>query len=295
MKTKILLLLMMLSSFVQAQISGPNSLACNQTATYSIASLAQCSQCYDWDASGNISITPSYSDMHNSVTIKAGSSSGSGTLTVTYFNETGCHTLSKAITVSCGSSSCCTPVLESYFICGGWHGGHGAVYINFTNCDRSSVSSIDWVVNGAVFNSGPLTGQSSGTTYGPGSPGNIASSCNSSFISVTATVHYNNGCPTVTVRQRILVESGPIRKNVIYPNPTKSEINIKLEALKSNNNLEIKIIDIPSGKQVYSKTVLKQDLKNEINIKGMDKYKYVKVLILDNGNVIEQSKVIIKQ
>jgi hypothetical protein len=303
MKKKDLLITLIFTLFsftVKAQITGPTTIHFNDQETYSIPNLGQCSQCYDWDETGDITIVSS--DMNNSVTIQAGNSAGNGVLTVTYFNETGCHEITLPITVECEGpgcdiielpGGCCIPTLDSYFICRGWLGGHGAVYIDFTgnDCDRRSVSSIDWVVNGAVFSSGPLKGQSSGTTFGAGSPGNIQSDCNR--IRVTATVHYNNGCPDVTLTENIDIGSGP-RKTIIYPNPTKSEINIDLFELKKMNEVEIKLFDLNTGKEVYSKKVLKSELNETITINRLDNYKSLKIVILNDGKIIKKSTILIE-
>jgi len=236
--------------------------------------------------------------MNNSVTIQAGSSTGNGVLTVTYFNETGCHELQRPITIECtgsngGNGNCCIPELDSYFICRGWIGGHGAVYIDFTgnNCDRNSVSSIDWIVNGAVFSTGSLAGQSSGTTFGAGSPGNIQSDCGR--INVTATVHYNNGCPDVTLTEIVDVDSGP-RRTIIYPNPTKSEINIDLFEFKKMNEVEVKIYDLNTGKEVYSKKILKSELNDTITINRLDNYKSIRIIIFNDGKIIKESTILIE-
>ena len=79
--------------YIQAQcvISGPDSLEVGSTGVYTIpSSLGQCSECYDWDiVSGNVSIVGT--DQNNSVTIQV-NGTGSFQLSVTYFDETGCHT-----------------------------------------------------------------------------------------------------------------------------------------------------------------------------------------------------------
>lgn len=96
-------LIFFLFSFIQSnsqcRISGSNSLTVGQIYTFSISSsLAQCSQCHDWDinnsnnsTSGNLQINGS--DMNNTVSITA-LSPGPFNINVTFFNETGCHTCS---------------------------------------------------------------------------------------------------------------------------------------------------------------------------------------------------------
>ncbi len=89
------LCLFSLHSYAQAgcDISGPTSMELNDTATFSIpSSLAQCSNCYDWDVS-NSNAQILTSDMSNSVQIKR-VGDGSFTVTVTYINENGCDSCS---------------------------------------------------------------------------------------------------------------------------------------------------------------------------------------------------------
>jgi len=294
-KQKLLTLAIILFAFyAKAQITGPITIQCGNQATYSISNLAQCSQCYDWDFSGDISIISS--DMNNSVTIQADNNAGSGTLSVTYFNESGCHQMSPInISIQCiPTPTCCEPELNSYFICHGWDGGHGAVYIDFTgnNCDRNSVSSIDWVLNGAVFSSGSLNGQSSGTTYGAGSPGNISSGSPSYGIYVTATIHYNNGCSDVTLYEDVDTDSCNDDGEIgIHPNPTKSKLIINGYDNKLNDNVRIKIYDLNNGSEIFNK---KLKYNKEINLKDFTSSKKVRVVIIDNNTIIKQSTIIIK-
>ncbi|PHS08111.1 MAG: hypothetical protein COA88_07395 [Kordia sp.] len=296
MKKTILFLFLITFSFgikAQCNISGPLTVMLGTSATFSIPNLAQCTECYDWDTlSSNISITSS--DMNNTVIISA-NSLGQAHLQVTYFDEEGCHTCDILFDVINGDpAGCCEPELNSYFICGGWksYGGHGAIYIAFPECDRTTVSSIDWVVNGANFISGPLTGSSSGTTYGPGSPGNI-DNLNCSVIQVQATVHYNNGCLSETLNETI-IPSSRVSENIIYPNPTSSEIKINLDSIKNKENITIKVIDIDSNQEVYNKRVSRLKDSNEITIGGLSKYRIVQVIILNNGKIVNQSKIMIK-
>ncbi len=302
MKKTIIFLFLIIFSFqvnAQCNISGPSTVNLGTSATFSIPNLGQCTQCYDWDVlSSNINITSS--DMNNNVTILA-TSIGQAHLRVTYFDENGCQTCDINFEVVPTPPVCCQPQLDSYFICRGWAGGHGAVYIDFTanNCDRNSVSSIDWIVNGAVFSTGPLTGQSSGTTYGPGSPGNIESGCNR--INVTATVHYNNGCPDVTLTEDVNIDSGPndndpytgFGKILIYPNPTTSNLNIDFSMLKDVKKLEVKLYELNTGKEIYSKKILKEEFNKNISINHLDNYDLLKVIILNDGKVIKKSIVLI--
>ncbi|MDC8000816.1 hypothetical protein POV26_07190 [Aequorivita todarodis] len=136
-------------------------------------------------------ITLAFSNTFNGATISANGVDG----------ILNCSDIENIIVGGCGSS-CCIPELDSYWICGGWPYGHGAVYIDFTGCDSSVVDRIHWQLSGAKFISGPLTGYSSGTTYGPASPGNIDGQCGVP-IHVTATVYYNNGCPTQTLEEDV--------------------------------------------------------------------------------------------
>lgn len=275
-------------------ITGPSTLASGSSATYSIPSVAQCSSCYDWDiVSGDASFLTS--DQSNSVTIKA-NSSNPFTVRVIYMSEDGCQPYGELIINPI--STCCQPELNSYFNCGGWeqYGGHGAVYIDFPNCDRTTVSTIDWVLTNAEFISGSLTGQSSGTTTGSGSPGNIANfNCNS--IQVKATVRYNNGCSTKVLYETIMPLSGPSKiKATVYPNPAKSEINVNLgsiDTMNPENNIEVKIIDINTGSEVFYQK-MKNNEKKELNVKGLENYNFLEVIILNNGKVLDQKRVIVK-
>ena len=295
-KTILFLILITFSYGVKAQcnISGPSTVALGTTGTFSIPTLAQCSQCYDWDILSN-NISQVSTDMNNTFTISA-NSLGQASLRVTYFDEIGCHTCDITFEVVPVPPACCEPELQSYFVCGSWkgYGGHGAVYIAFPNCDRNSVSSIDWVISGAIFISGPLSGSNSGTTSGHGSPGNI-DNLNCSNIQVQATVHYNNGCPSETLNETIIPSSRRrLSKNIIYPNPTSSEIMIELDSIKNKENLSIKLIDIDNNLEIYNKRVSKLNGKNEVTIGNLDKYRFIQVIILDNGKIIYQSKVIIE-
>lgn len=275
-------------------LTGPTSLASGSSATYSIPSVAQCTSCYDWDiVSGDASFLTS--DQNNSVTIRA-NSSGPFTIKVIYLSESGCQTYCEQI-INSSPSSCCLPELNSYFNCGTWeqYGGHGAVYIAFPDCDSNTVSTIDWVLSNAEFVSGSLTGQSSGTTTGSGSPGNIGNyNCNS--IEVQATVHYNNGCSSKVINETIIPLAGaPKKQATIYPNPAKSEINVNLGSLNNlspNNNLEVKVIEINTGREVYSQKV-KNNEKQELRIKGLESYNLLEVIIMNNGKVLNQKRVIV--
>lgn len=80
----------------QCIILGPAQFSVGQTVTFSVPfGTAQCTECYDWDinnsnltTSGNVQIIGS--DQSNTVSI-LGLSAGTFDLSVTYFDETGCH------------------------------------------------------------------------------------------------------------------------------------------------------------------------------------------------------------
>lgn len=288
----------LMSGYLSAQctnITGPDFLSSGQSGTFTISNSAQCSSCYDWDiVSGNATITSS--DQNQSVTIQSNTSS-SFKVKVTYFTESGC-------VVSCikecnPATSCTQPELNSYFVCDGWeqYGGHGAVYIAFPNGNTSTVQSIDWVLTNAEFVSGSLTGQSSGTTYGSGSPGNIANyNCNN--IGVQATVHYNNGCSPITITETIVPSPGTgggLKSSsvAIYPNPSKSQIEINMSSVENIKDVQVKIIDISTGKVVYTKLL---DGKSKIlNVSDLDKYSMLEVLFMKKQKVLFQKRVLVKQ
>jgi hypothetical protein len=70
-------------------ITGPTSMLVGQAYTFSVnAGSAQCTDCYDWDATASLMSIPG-SDQNNTVTINA-NSAGSGTVCVNYITETGC-------------------------------------------------------------------------------------------------------------------------------------------------------------------------------------------------------------
>ncbi|MEL6811379.1 MAG: T9SS type A sorting domain-containing protein [Bacteroidota bacterium] len=77
-------------------IDGPSTVTLGQTYSYSSNGNAQCSNCYDWDISGNANI--SGGDTANTVTINP-TAVGTFTLDLTFFNEGGCFTCTKTITV----------------------------------------------------------------------------------------------------------------------------------------------------------------------------------------------------
>jgi hypothetical protein len=137
-----------------------------------------------------------------------------------------------------------------------------------------------------------LVGFSSGTTYGAGSPGNI-NNLNCMSVQIQATVHYNNGCPNETINHTIHPSSRVVN-NIIYPNPTYSEVKVDLSSILDKGNLSIVIVDIDSGQEVYNKAVSKLNDSNEITIGGLNKYRFIQVMVLNNGKVINKSKITIE-
>jgi len=276
----------------QCAISGPSSMEIGQSYTFTVNQTAQCSECYDWDVTGSVSIVGS--DQNQSVTIQR-TDSGPYTICVNYIDETGCH----YCCISGGQ--CCIPYLDSYFICNGWDYGHGAIYIAYDElCDRNTVEYIEWDVNGAYFLNGPLAGQSSGITYGPGSPGNIgASPCPDNLnIFVTATVHFNNGCPPVTITQDIepgMRISGEIKLK-LFPNPATSFINVSLESQKSLQKVRIIGIDVLTGTEIFTQRLTGNDkvFTKRIEIPRAYHNKMLQVIVLDNGKITATKQVMIK-
>jgi hypothetical protein len=285
------LLLVSVFAMAQCTITGPSGpYQVGQSYTFSVSQTAQCADCYDWDVSGPVSITSS--DQNQSVTIQV-TGNGSFSLCVNYIDEEGCHSCCFNGTAGI---ACCIPYLDSYFICGGWreYGGHGAIYIGYDEaCDRSTISSIDWDVNGAVFINGTLTGLSSGTTYGAGSPGNIASyGCDEGMhIFVTATIHFNNGCPDVTITQDITPSyraASPTAPVVsVFPNPVVSELSVKMQSGQSLQKTRIILVDMSTGVEVYNTIVPLSENNYSTNIRIPSAYrnKNLVLIILDKNKI----------
>ncbi|CAM3817780.1 MULTISPECIES: T9SS type A sorting domain-containing protein [Flavobacterium] len=284
----------------QCLINGPSEIIVGQTQTYSIPANAQCSNCYDWDTiTSNIEIVGS--DQNSSVSILA-LGSGSFDLQLTYFDENGCHTC--VLKGTCNpNTTCCAPILTGFYECRPAGNGGGTVrFETSSTCeiDWSNVSNIYIELNGATFNTAPLSGQYFGTLNGPfNNPFHLSftgpNCTGGSSVGIYAKISYKNDCPPVEIFENFFDQGSPKQLNKkntfnedkikIFPNPTKSLINFEGEEL---SNFIINIYD-NNGVQIIKNQTIDKPLNIEKNIPGIYSY------IITNGSNYKQEGKIIKE
>lgn len=297
MKTKLIFFLFLFSIIItngqtRSTCEGCNDLGDNITQLENNTISSTSAQAYYWEiCDGDATINGS--NTGQTVSINSESNQNFTIKLIRFINGV-CIESCETFTYNIIPPDCndCRPELISFFICKG--GRRGAVFIDYTNCPVSdNISSIDWHLNNAEFTTGPLAGSSSGTIYGPSSPGNITGDC--STITVSAVIHYNNGCEDDYLFDIVPIDSPENSPRIFYPNPTKSELKINLSNFNSDNkNISIKIIDLDSMKEFYSKKLVKNDFKTDFKINNLNNYKKVLVSIVENNKILFQSKIIIK-
>lgn len=281
-------------------IQGSVNINVGQVVTFTSANVAQCLQCYDWDingdpnssdnsTAGNLKIQGS--DMNRSVTIE-GISVGTGSVTVTYFDETGCHTCTIAVNVV-NPQNCNAPVLDGWFECrGSGPNTGGNLYINDNGVDWSKISSINIWLNGANF-----TGGYSGNTLtltGPFTGPLIFSVIDSvqecfygNDFGAIVTFNYNNGCPSVQTGGTWYDYNTPLQradenKISVYPNPTSSSIQF------SGKNLKDYYVTVynTTGEVIVKKSVITNSIDLSRKPSGTYIYK-----IEDQSKVVQEGKI----
>lgn len=274
-------------------INGPTVLYVGQQATYSTTLVGQCSECYDWDASGGISIVGT--DQQGNVTIQA-NGAGTFSLCVTAFDESGCNTC--CLTIVC--QGCCTPTFDAYFSCLN-SPGHGRASIDFLDQQEgcsASVSTVYWDINGpgCVFAGGNLNGLTSGystwQTYGfTGNPnyGDI--------IIVRATVYFNNGCPPVSLQYIITVdcEFGTRSREgsvTVHKTIDGNSLDLQIGTDQELNDVNLFILDLQSGAPIYQEVIPQLTPAGEnrhVDLKGTLENRLIKILIRKGASTLYES------
>lgn len=151
-------------------ISGPHQLSVGHTATYSVPSTyGQCSECYDWDVS-NDKLQILGSDQNNTVTVRR-TSLGPVTLSITYFNEDGCH-----------SCNCFDVSIPDYYI-DGTQSGAGHIYL-LANVTPSSAN----LTNATYTWHLTYQNNTTATVVTTANPGLVPATANNRIKSATVTV-----------------------------------------------------------------------------------------------------------
>lgn len=284
-------------------IVGPDNLALNQTGIYSVSSaLAQCTQCHDWDidnlnvnVSGNAQITTD--DRLNSVSIKR-VGTGSITISITYFTETGCHSCSKTLaSIGGGQVSCDATIISN----------HSSPYSNVLHPELNVYIDVYVGYQNPFPNNASVSIQ-----YNPQPSGFCHVNCVPIIVApfFQSAMSYQFSIPVgsdglnlgfyvpITVLYTDLVtgqtcskilnpyfkpQTHPYRMINISPNPAKSTINIESENLE---NLNISFYDT-FGSVVIKNNKLEKTISIENLKPGIYLYK-----IKEKDNVIQEGKII---
>ena len=281
MKKFLLLFLILGFNFTGAQclIRGTSSAAIGTTNLYSIPSMsAQCTDCYYWTVTSGASITGS--NTGNSVNVVA-NSTGTFSVSVTYFSNGVCQTCTKTINDS-----------NSEVDCNNINGGISQNFFASTNNYYSFPVVILQVSSNAANIPGVIYNWSVTHLHGTLNPGPVeqngllaAFKAEQSNPITSATVIIKvPGCPdkifTVNFYNPIygdavingnkqLGRKSNIDKFITFPNPVKDEVYFKGENAAAYS---VSIYDL-NGKEVISKKPLNSAVSLEGQKKGI--YKYV--------------------
>ena len=312
---KFLFLVLICSTSMVAQNLGFDVAKCNITATsdiivgeeatFSFPSNAQCSQCYDWDVSGDASIVPAWDDKTRFVTVVPGS--GSFTLTMTYFDETGCHTCSKTFTaVEPGCDF--EPIFVTKFDCS----PQGTGLVKLDNDDLDDVVSVTYVfepfnnynasTNTFYFNNFQFIGGGTGIevtnepftanfSYDP-------ATCDD-YITFGVTIEFANGsiCEDISENFDIFVSSGGGQQPVInlFPNPAIHSTNLELQNMQGRT-LEVQMYTL-SGEMVQKDVIGFIDsnsFQKELLLPETSS-NLLFLKIIESGVLIDTQKIILQQ
>lgn len=240
------------------QITAMSDIELGQPVNFEFPALGQCSNCYDWDISaGSATINSSWHDQQRIVNVTP--NSASFTLTVTYFDENGCHTCSKSFSVS--EPDCdFEPDFRTKFDCNPQ--GEGTIFLE--NLDLSEVASVTYYFEpynnqgpnntqyyqnfhfnnssgnglGVQTNSAPF---SVGCTYTP------ATCAPSDLITLNVTIEFVNGSDCETIAEvydiQVLDGGGRAPEVTVFPNPVKSEMDVVLQDMK-NKTVSLHLYDM---------------------------------------------------
>ncbi len=310
------LLLLLTTSLVMGQ-KGPDKPACviegpivdGNLYTFSISnSLAQCIDCHDWDITGFSTpgggpvIQHSASDEKNEFTVEA-ISSGTFTLQVTYFNETGCHTCQKNITVTI-TEPCIEPEIGGKLYCL-QNPPIGTVYLDPNSVDISNINNITW-----IFDPNDNPGNYNGFKFLGNNQTFIQSFNKASNFSEDFTMI--SGCPSnrylcldyniefedpTTCGAGYIVGSvcgyllDPSPFTTIFPNPADKEITVSLSNLK-DKTVTLEVYNA-SGAKVNSKKVIitSNEYLQQIDL-SKSSGKLLLLKVVENGKVIDTKKIL---
>ena len=223
----LVLVIFTINSYSQC-ISGNTNIPLGSTVTFSSIIAAQCSSCYDWDINNNTTSSDNSivgnlqivgSDMGQTVSIK-GLSLGAGSIQLNYIDETGCHQCTIPVYVIPAGANCCSPNLDGTFDCRGSGSGHEGGIVDLVDplgctVDWTKVSQVTATLSGAVFSGTTLTTKTltGPFTIAPGFSvyGSAATCAYNHSYTITITITYNNGCPSVTKSGRFYNTGTPPR------------------------------------------------------------------------------------
>lgn len=282
--------------YSQCSIFGPTSILLNQTATFNIpSSPAQCGSCYDWDVSGSGQVIGS--DMGSSAQIRR-TGTGAITISVTYFDETGCHSCSVTIAALGSSCNFTVAILDEYI--DGTQSGSNLVYLLANTIPQVGPgATYTWTVN--YQNGTSYTGT---TTQ---SPSPIPAYTNNRIVSASVVVNYLTctasdsriflnpipdigfgsgfGSGKVQSTGELNLGDADEQKFRLFPNPATSNIQIEGPELVKHT---ISILDM-QGKVILEES----DLTKEIDLEGKATGAYFYIIKDEDGQ--QQSGKIIKQ
>lgn len=293
MKTKILsLLLFGVAAFSNSQclitaVTPGSVIRVGQPVSFSIPStLGQCTDCYDWDINGNNMI--SGSDQKNTVTIIP-TSRANFTLSVTYFDETGCHSCSftppnlplPAYPLPNANCFGFDPVIINNSSNITSEGTLNYAYIGGPNQNSYSSTGLTFTWYFKLLNGTLLTFNEQNPSFRqlcPNTPNGIGNLNNSTVMSFACNV--SNGVETREYRS--IVPGWPI-SGISFINNTQTCFTHQNCIQKSLN---------PNSQQILKIKVFPNPASSIINFEGIDLEKYSVTIFDVNGvNIIENSKI----
>jgi len=291
------------------EITSTSPIEIGQPATFEFPALAQCTNCYDWDVTaGTASISPPSQDQTRTVTVIPNSLAF--TLSMTYFDEEGCHTCTKQFSVD--PPACFTPEIGGKIFCTEFP-PNGVVYMDNSPTDISHMVSVTYTMNqsnngnnypgfawnpngGSVSNGGKTITSTNQTnkfpvTFTSGTP------C-SETICLDLNIYFDDGrCENGWFDGLVcdlLADFAPEARISVVPNPATSYIQVSLENMLSRT-VELQLVDLNGAllKTQIVRNIDSNSIINEMQIPNTNS-KVLFLKVIENNRVIDTKKILRK-
>lgn len=316
---KLFFLLFTISALVNAQnrgidkpcqITATSSIILGQPATFEFPDLAQCNNCYDWDVvAGSATIDTPLQDQMRFVSVIPNSLAF--TLSMTYFDEEGCHTCTKQFSVD--PPACFTPILAGKIYCE-TNPPTGNIYLGNSAADISHMVNVTYTMDPAK-NGNNYPGFAWNPNGGTVSNGGKTITSTDQFNAFPVTFTSLNGACSETICLDISIyfddgrcENGwydsadaiceflgvPSPIIGVAPNPVESSIQVSLENML-NRTIELQLVDL-NGLVLKTQIVQNIDTNqfiNEMQIPSTNS-KVLFLRVIENTQVIEIKKILRK-